>query len=92
VFQGPQAVAGGVRFTLEAPYAQDVRITGVFCDWSYDGLPLERNGEGLWSCVVEIGPGSYEYRFIIDGVWVKDPNNFESITNDFGVENSVVVV
>ena len=30
--------------------------------------------------------------FIIDGVWVKDPNNHECVTNEFGQENSLVVV
>jgi chromosome partitioning protein len=92
VFHGPQSVAGGVRFTIDAPYAQDVRVTGEFNSWSYEGLALQRDDTGLWSRVVEVGPGSYEYRFIIDGVWVKDPNNLESVINEFGQENSVVVL
>ena len=91
-FQGPQPVLGGVRFSIEAPYAQDLRVTGEFTGWSYDGIPLERSEDGVWSTVVEIGPGSHEYRFVIDGVWVKDPNNLESVTNEFGQENSVVFV
>jgi len=92
VFHGPQPVQGGVRFTIEAPYAQDVRVTGQFTGWSYEGVPLERHEDGVWSAVVGIVPGAHEYRFILDGVWVKDPNNLESITNEFGQENSVVVV
>jgi chromosome partitioning protein len=92
VFAGPQVVSGGVRFAIEAPHAHDVRVTGQFTDWSYDGIGLERGMDGVWSRVIEIPPGSYEYRFILDGVWVKDPNNLESILNEFGQENSVVVV
>jgi chromosome partitioning protein len=92
VFQGPQPVLGGVRFSFEAPYARDVRVTGEFTDWSFEGAFMERHEDGVWSTVVEIGPGSYEYRFIVDGVWVKDPNNVECVTNEFGQENSVVVV
>ena len=92
VFEGPQVVGNGVRFAIEAPQAQDVRVTGEFADWSYEGLPLQRGDDGVWSAVLDIGEGTHEYRFIIDGVWVKDPNNIESVTNEFGQENSVVVV
>jgi hypothetical protein len=92
VFEGPQIVQGGVRFTIEAAHARDVRVTGEFTDWSYEGVPLHRSDDGVWSSVIEVGEGAHEYRFILDGVWVKDPNNFESVTNEFGQENSVVVV
>jgi 1,4-alpha-glucan branching enzyme len=92
VFQGPRRVAGGVRFAIDAPYAQEVRVTGEFTGWSFDGIALERDGDGAWSTVVEMGPGSHEYRFILDGVWVKDPSNLQCVQNEFGQENSVVVL
>jgi chromosome partitioning protein len=92
VFQGPQRVAGGVRFSIDAPQAREVRVTGEFTGWSFDGVPLDRDDDGQWSTVVEMGPGSHEYRFILDGVWVKDPNNLQSSLNEFGQENSVVVI
>jgi chromosome partitioning protein len=83
-FPGPQVVAGGVRFSIDAPYAADVRITGEFTGWSYEGIPLVRDDDGVWSVVIEVPPGASEYRFILDGVWVKDPNNLESVTNEYG--------
>lgn len=92
VFQGPRLVAGGVRFSLDAPHAQQVCVTGEFTGWSFEGVVLDRDDGGMWSGVLEIPPGSYEYRFIVDGVWVKDPNNSESVINEFGQENSVVVL
>lgn len=92
VFQGPQSVPGGIRFALEAPHAQDVRVTGDFTQWSYEGHVLQRGDDGVWSTVLALGPGRHEYRFIIDGVWVKDPNNPESVTNEFGQENSLIAV
>jgi len=91
-FQGPQTVAGGIRFNLEAPHATEVRITGEFTNWSYEGLPLDRDDRGTWSTIIKVPPGAYEYRFILDGVWVKDPGNEESVTNEYGQENSVVVI
>ena len=91
-FQGPQVVPGGVRFAIEAPRAREVRVTGAFTGWSYEGIPLERDENGVWSAVVEVEPGQHEYRFIVDGVWVKDPGNEECVMNEFGQENSIVVV
>ncbi len=92
VFQGPHVVPGGVRFSLHAPQARDVRLTGSFTGWSFDGTPLQRADDGTWSGVVAIGGGQHEYRFIIDGVWVKDPSNEASVKNEYGQENSVVSV
>jgi len=92
VFQGPQLAPGGVHFCLEAPQAREVRVTGSFSDWSFDGMPLQQRDDGLWEAVVPVTPGQHEYRFIIDGVWVKDPNNPSSLMNEFGQENSIVVV
>src|SRR5262245_9250014 len=60
-FHGPRVVSGGVRFSIEAPHANDVRITGEFTDWSYEGLPLERDDLGVWSTVIDVPPGAYEY-------------------------------
>jgi len=91
-FRGPQPVPGGIRFEIDAPHATDVRITGEFTGWSYEGVPMQRSEDGTWSTVVQVPPGAFEYRFILDGVWVKDPNNLDSVTNEYGQENSVVVV
>ena len=92
VFRGPQLVAGGVRFSLDAQHAREVRVTGTFTDWSFDGVPLVRSEDGVWSATIALGGGQHEYRFVIDGVWVKDPNNDASVMNEFGQENSVVAV
>jgi len=92
VFLGPQILSEGVRFRLDAPYAKEVRVTGAFTQWSFDGVPLERDADGTWSAVVPVPEGHHEYRFIVDGVWVKDPDNQNSTMNEFGQENSLVVV
>ena len=37
-------------------------------------------------------PGSYEYRFVVDGQWVDDPEVNELIPNPFGSANAVLEV
>jgi hypothetical protein len=90
---GPRKVAEGVLFTLDAPNASRVCVTGNFTDWSKKGIPLERDPEdGLWKVVVGVKPGSYQYRFIVDGTWIRDPGNKKAVPNEFGQENSLIVV
>jgi hypothetical protein len=72
--------------------AQDVRVTGTFCDWSVDGIPLSRGEGNLWRTVLKLAPGRHEYRFLADGVWLDDPACLERIPNGHGGENCVVTV
>jgi len=41
---------------------------------------------------VTLAAGSYEYRFIADGVWNDDPRACAYVPNQFGWSNCVVVV
>lgn len=80
-----------VQFTLDAPQAESVVITGTFCDWQ-DGSPLKRDTRGLWKATLSLPPGRYEYRFVVDGEWRDDPKSPERAANPFGSENAVVLV
>jgi hypothetical protein len=37
-------------------------------------------------------PGTYEYRFMVDGQWKNDPNNNQTRINRFGTKNNFIVV
>jgi chromosome partitioning protein len=90
---GPRKVPEGVLFSLDAPHASTVRVTGKFNNWSKDGVALKKDPkDGLWKAVVDIRPGEYEYRFIVDGAWMRDTGNKRFIPNGFGQENSILVV
>lgn len=90
---GPRRVAEGILFVLDAPNARDVYLTGEFTGWSREGIRMEKDERtGLWQTVLHLEPGEYEYRFIVDGVWIKDPDNTDSVLNEFGQENSLLIV
>jgi chromosome partitioning protein len=90
---GPKRVEEGILFVLNAPHAKSVCVTGKFTDWSKKGIPLERDKkDGLWKVVIDVKSGSYEYRFIVDGAWIRDPGNKRYVPNPFGQENSLLVV
>jgi chromosome partitioning protein len=90
---GPRRVEEGILFVLNAPNAQNVYLTGEFTNWSREGIRMEKDDKtGYWKTVLHLEPGEYEYRFIVDGVWIKDPNNTDSVLNEFGQENSLLIV
>lgn len=92
LLHGPQVTASGVHFEVDFPRAKSVRITGTFCDWSAKGLPLQKRPDGSWECHLDLESGQYEYRYIVDGAWLPDPHNTETVANEFGGANSRVVV
>ncbi len=91
---GPKIVEGGVKFTISEPKAAKVTIAGDFNDWSATSDPLfDREEKGVWTLVIPLAPGSYQYKFIIDGdKWVPDPGNPKQVKDGFGGYNSVVDV
>jgi hypothetical protein len=90
---GPRRIEEGILFIINAPNAQNVYLTGEFTDWSREGIRMEKDEKtGFWKTVLHLEPGEYEYRFIVDGVWLKDPNNTDSVLNEFGQENSLLIV
>jgi 1,4-alpha-glucan branching enzyme len=80
-----------IEFSLRAPQASSVVVAGSFNNWDIHKTRLERNGDS-WKASIPLKPGKYEYRFVVDGQWVTDPNCKESVRNDYGSTNSVLVV
>jgi len=80
-----------VEFRLSMPQARTVRVVGTFNNWDTKRNPMQKDATG-WKATVPLAPGRYEYRFVADGQWLSDPNAKESVGNDFGSTNSVLVV
>ncbi len=72
---GPEKVEGGIRFTYYDPRARQVYLAGDFNGWDVTATPMKRDDQGVFSVVVPLGPGRYEYKFVVDGQWVADPYN-----------------
>jgi len=91
---GPEVVAGGVIFRYYDRDAERVHVVGDFDNWVLYADPLiDRNGDGEWTVLLNLAPGRYEYKFVIDGVkWIPDPKNKTTVDDGFGNRNSVIVV
>ena len=81
-----------IEFTLKLPHAQSACVAGTFNGWDSKKTPMRKDGSAAWKATVALSPGRHEYRFVVDGQWISDPNAKESVKNQFGSTNSVVVV
>lgn len=81
-----------VTFSLAAPEARQVCVAGSFNEWDPDARALKRNKAGTWSTWMNLEPGRHEYRFVVDGEWLQDPECPDCEPNEFGGANSVVKV
>lgn len=70
------------------PQAKEVKFAANFINWS--PIPMEKKN-GLWS-TLELSPGQYLYKFIVDNQWIKDPKNTKTQPDGFGGLNSVLEV
>lgn len=74
-----------------AASAKSVTLAGTFNGWDTKTQPLTGpDNEGFYSTRLALKPGSYEYKFVVDGqTWFADPTNIY-VTGQHG--NSVLTV
>ncbi|MCG3179728.1 MAG: hypothetical protein BIFFINMI_02070 [Phycisphaerae bacterium] len=81
---------GTVRFELAAPAgAKTVELAGDFTQWRPKQMQ-RRNGKFV--SVQTLAAGSYQYKFLIDGQWITDPDNEVCTPNCYGSLNSVAII
>lgn len=65
---------GNTIFSIYAPKARTVSLSGDAVPWGQPLVPTEKNG--VWSFEVPgVKAGVYRYHFVVDGVEVYDPKN-----------------
>ncbi|MDD5730225.1 MAG: AAA family ATPase [Candidatus Omnitrophica bacterium] len=79
-----------LQFAYYAPGASKVHLVGEFNDWELSDKTLMRKDNGTWKKDINTNPGSYRYRFVVDGVWTEDPTNPEKALNPYGQMDSLV--
>jgi len=82
-----------VTFRFETPEARDIYVVGDFNEWKMsDEGRLGRSENGCWEKRMEIPPGRYRYKFIVDGEWTPDAKNPELESNVFGSFDSIITI
>lgn len=80
------------QFKLYAPKAKRVALAGSFNDWNTKALSAKKDSKGNWMVKANLRPGTYEYKFFVDGSWLNDPSCSRLTTNTFGTNNCVIEI
>lgn len=87
-----------VEFSCQAPDAKSVYLAGSFNDWNPEETVMEEGG-GIRKTELQLAPGRYEYKFVVDGRWCCDPARddhdssvAECVQNPFGTLNRIIEV
>ena len=88
----PVPSTGNTTFTLRGHTdAQVVAIYGSFNDWIQTKNYCAKESEG-WVCRIDLMPGKYTYKFLVDGVGLNDPANSVTEDDGNGHMNSVIII
>jgi chromosome partitioning protein len=82
----------GILVQMRAPGARTVQIAGDFNNWTPEPCQPTDAEHGVWTRLLPLSTGRYQYRFIVDNNWCQDPDNPNVETCPFGGYNSVLSV
>jgi CubicO group peptidase (beta-lactamase class C family) len=86
------SLVGNTTFRLKGyENARFVNLAGSLNDWKPSTIMCGREG-AEWVCRVDLKPGKYLYKFIVDGDWITDPGNPRTEGDENGNNNSVMLV
>jgi 1,4-alpha-glucan branching enzyme len=87
----PILLEEGIKFHINAPEATLVTIAGSFNGWNPYATELEKNKDGVWSIILPLRAGTrYYYKYLIDGFWLADPDNPNTVPDGYGGVNSEI--
>ena len=81
-----------VTLGIHAPDAREVLVTGDFTAWDKEGVRLAKRSNGEWTATMELAPGEYQYRLLVDGEWRDHAESEKHVPNPYGGTNCVLVV
>ena len=88
----PVPSVGNTTFKLAGhTNAEVVAIYGSFNNWIQTKNYCARESDG-WVCRIDLAPGKYTYRFLVDGLGLIDPNNSATEDDGNGHADSIIVV
>lgn len=82
-----------VTFQIAASPKSTVSLAGTFNQWDVKRhIMKDINGDGKYTITLMLPKGEHEYKFVINGNWVVDPECRNWVRNSYGSLNSVIKV
>ncbi|OHB57339.1 MAG: hypothetical protein A2Y12_09520 [Planctomycetes bacterium GWF2_42_9] len=91
-YYGVRQFDKSIKFVTLYPRAKSVQIAGDFNNWQPQQTALKASKDGKWELALELAPGKYRYRMVVDGQWQQDPYNGNVEANPYGEYNSILEV
>ena len=82
----------GITFTFRGPPGEIVTVAGSFNSWDPFMYELREGPAGVYSLVVPLPPGTYQYLFFHRGQRHADPNNSRRVYARDGSSASEIIV
>ena len=89
---GPNVTPDGVVFNWKADGKdRKIYLAASFNNWNKEDsnyLLKDDDGDGIWSITVKLAPGTYQYKYVIEGKWTQDTYAPDQAPDGFGGQNS----
>jgi len=86
---GIKSTQQGVLFVQPVNGSSQLAVAGDFNDWKPAPMTQDQT-LGVWQTCLQIPPGRYRYRLVVDGQWLPDPFNQQTETNPYGELNNIL--
>jgi len=79
-----------VTFKVTADPGSKIFLAGSFNNWDPSSKEMtDPKGTGQFAVTLPLAPGTYQYKFVINGAWCVDPDCADWEKNSLGTLNSV---
>ncbi len=84
------------RYDAKGQTPVTVFVAGSFNSWADSvakGAYAMVNTQGsLWEVTQKLPEGTHQYKFVVDGKWIPDPDNPRTAPDGFGGQNSIIEI
>lgn len=79
---------GAVRFSIQpSNQAKNVSLAGDFSGWQ--PVRMRKQADGSFVASIPGVSGKFQYKFVVDGQWIHDPDHANRVSDSYGGLNSV---
>lgn len=91
--ESPRIEGSAAVFVYEHPEAKNVMLVCDHNDWKGLRMYRDKENRNRWGIRLSgLKPGTYSYKFLVDDVWIMDPENNQPLEDDEGNVNSSFVI
>lgn len=80
------------KYDTQGKSVTAVFVAGSFNGWNPQADAMKNTQGSVWEITINLKEGSHQYKFVVDGNWINDPNNSNQTPDGVGGFNNVITV